>query len=426
MTVKKGLTALVNSSPNFSNQGLENSINDIKAIDKDDGHSFVKSQFLLDTAIHNNTVLTTSQKNDVLDAIYNAQPHLQIGRYLNDTIKHTNTILDGSILPIVVGTENFPQGTFLEILQLVQGLQETIPSLYGVPAKDKSRSVDDHLGLLNNMFARTEDSTAPVFTRLKEILQKIDRTSRANSVSGLNLAISNAAVGNLNLRTFLNGLVADSTDFQQSLDNMVTLCTNKYSTLHTRISEIPGDPTIELISIRDKIVTQQTLENSNITTLRSYSDSVSDYQAYVSLADDDDMRQVMARVAQNTNWRTYFDNYTDNQNDLNPAYTISTDSDKSTVIDLALRAAGLPDVLDSVDLEAVADKAERDDRIDTKNYDRYTTAQRITKSCEQLGLDTANRTIYDQSERLLNNMNQHDRDKIALALDANESSDTLS
>ena len=425
MTVKKGLTSLVNSSPNFSNQGLENSINDIKAIDKDDGHSFVKSQFLLDTAIYNNTVLTTSQKNDVLDAIYNAEPHLQIGRYLNDTIRHTNTILDGTILGIVEGITDFPQGDFLEIMQLVLSLQTTIPDLYGVPASAKSRSVNDHLGLLNNMFARTEDSTAPVFTRLKEIVQKIDRTSRANTVSGLNLAITNAAVGNLNLRTFLNGLVADSTDFQQSLDNMVTLCTNKYSTLHTRISEIPGDPTIELISIRDKIVTQQSLENSNITSLRTFTDTQSNYQAYISLADNEDFRKFLARVAQDSNWKNYFETYSQNQSNINSRYTSANDSDKSSIIDQVLAEIGLPDVLDGTNFKAVADKSERDDRIDTKGYDQLTDEQRITRSCQQVGLETANRTILDQSQRLLTNMDQHDRQKIATELDLNEASSTL-
>ena len=33
MTVKKGLKTLVESTPNFSNQALENAINDIKNID---------------------------------------------------------------------------------------------------------------------------------------------------------------------------------------------------------------------------------------------------------------------------------------------------------------------------------------------------------------------------------------------------------
>ena len=34
MTVNKGLKTLVNSTPDFSNQALENAINDIKNIDK--------------------------------------------------------------------------------------------------------------------------------------------------------------------------------------------------------------------------------------------------------------------------------------------------------------------------------------------------------------------------------------------------------
>ena len=134
MTIKKGLTSLANSTPNFSNQSLENAINEIKAIDKDDGHQFILSQFNLDTAIHDNTVLTTSQKNDALATLYAAQPHLHIGRYLKDIIRHTNKILDGSIIPgdpnIVTGEQG--QGKFIEILQMVQGLQTSIPEVYAV------------------------------------------------------------------------------------------------------------------------------------------------------------------------------------------------------------------------------------------------------------------------------------------------------
>ena len=100
MTAKKGLKSLAESNPEFSNQHLENAINVIKAVDKDDGHQFILSQFLVDEAIRDNTVLTTSQKNDVLESLSASQPHLQIGGYLNDVIRHTNTILDGSIIPL--------------------------------------------------------------------------------------------------------------------------------------------------------------------------------------------------------------------------------------------------------------------------------------------------------------------------------------
>ena len=58
MTVNKGLKSLVESTLNFSNQALENAINEIKAVDKDDGHQFILSQFAVDEAIRDNTVLT--------------------------------------------------------------------------------------------------------------------------------------------------------------------------------------------------------------------------------------------------------------------------------------------------------------------------------------------------------------------------------
>ena len=279
---------------------------------------------------------------------------------------------------------------------------------------------------MNNIFVSTTDSTAPVFTRLKEIMELIDATSRANTVSGLNLAITNAAAGNLNLRTFLAGLVADSTDFQQSLDNMVNLCTNKYATLNTRISEIPGDPTTDLVAIREEINTQVALENSNLLGMDTYVETLTNQIAYTSLASDADLRSVLVNTAQDLNWQSYFRDYETNQSNLNPLYTTDTDSDKSGVIDQVLADSGLPDVTDATDLEAVAEKAKRDSRIDTANFDRYTVETQITKSCEQLGITTANRTISALSNSLLNNMNKFDRDEIARSLDLNEDAETLS
>ena len=423
MTVNKGLKSIAESSPNFSNQALENAINDIKAVDKDDGHQFILSQFLLDEAIRDNTVLTTSQKNDVLDTLYNAQPHLQIGRYLNDVIRHTSTILDGSILP-VDPADNPVSHTFLEILQNVQTLQGLIPEVLGVTADNKKRSVNDHLGTLNNVFLETTDSSAPVFTRLKEIMQLIDTNSR--TTSALNLAVTNAATANLNLRTFINGVVADSTDFQTTLDNRVNSVVTMFSTLNTRISEIPGDPTVELASIREEINVQVAQENSNLTDILTYVDTLSSNLSYSALAEDTKLRKLMANVSQDPNWQTYFNDYETNQANLNPVYTTNTDSDKSSIIDQVLADSGLPDVTDSTDFDAVADKAKRDTRIDTANFDRFTVEQIIQKSCVQLGITTANRTISALSKSLLSNMNQHDRDTIASQLDLNESADTIS
>ena len=134
----------------------------------------------------------------------------------------------------------------------------------------------------------------------------------------------------------------------------------------------------------------------------------------------------MGRVAQNKQWQDYFENFENEQENLNPIYTLDTDSDKETLIDQIYTNSGLPDVLESFDLVAVAEKAQRDSRIDTAGFDTLTESQIITKSCEQVGIVTANRDIFGRSESLLNNMNKHDRDEIARRFDANKSADTLS
>ena len=415
MTVNKGLLTLVENEPNFSNQALENAVNTLKV-------GWVLKSSDLDTAIQDNTVLTTSQKNDLKDDINNIA-HLNLGRVLGDLIRHSATIIDGSIIPgdpTITGTpEEQGQGSFLEILQAVQSIQVSIPELYGVPASEKSRGVNDHLGTLNNIFTTTEDSTAPVFTSLLESINFIVTADLATETA-LETAYDD-------LKNFINGVVADSTDFQQTLDTFATAV----ATAHTNFNNaMAAEPYLthrnNLIAQREKINVQVALENSNITSIRTYVESLSNNLAYTSLAEDETLRQLMSTVAQNTNWQNYFNNYETEKANLNPIYTIDTDSDKSAVIDQVLADSGLPDVTDATDLAAVAAKAQRDSRIDTANYDRYTVEQQITKSCEQLGITTANRTISALSGTLLNNMNQHDRDEIARRLDLNESANTLS
>ena len=418
MAINKGLTSLVNASPNFSNQGLENAINDIKSVDKDDGYSWIKSSIDADTAIEDNTVLTASQKNDVKDTINN-QSHLNVGRYLGDLIRHTNTILNGTIVPSETTV------TFLEILQLVQSTQSLIPQLYGVPASEKNRDVNDHLGTLNNKFLETEDSSKPVFTSLKDTLSFLEAGARTNS--SLATAVAAVRYSNTQLITFLAGIVADSTDFQSSLDLRASQLAGNNTNLNNQLASEPYlTERTQLTTDRDSVVTQINLEISNVSGIRTYVETLSNNIGYTSLAEDSEIRKLMARVAQNTDWQTYFNDYETNSTNLNPIYTIDTDSDKVSVIDRVLEEQGLPDVLDYTDLDSVANKAKKDTRIDTKNFDYYTTEQIITKCCEQLGITTSNNTVYNQSKLLLNNLNQRDRDIIAEALDLNESSNTLS
>jgi len=409
MTVNKGLLSLVENTPNFSNQALENAVNTLKV-------GWVQKSFELDSVIASNSVLTTSQKNDLKDDINNV-PQLNLGRVLGDLIRHSATIIDGTIIP--VENEGDQGATFLQILQSVQSVQSLVPELFGVPAGDKSRSVNDHLGTINSIFTNTEDSSAPVFTSLLESINFVVTADLATETA-LETAYDN-------LKNFINSVVADSTDFQETLDNFATAV----ATAHTNLNNaLASEPLLthrnNMLAQREKINVQVALENSNLTTLNTYLDTLSENISFISLAEDETLRKLMRTVAQNKNWQTYFENYENEKENQNPIYTTDTDSDKSAVIDKVLADSGLPDVTDATDLIAVAEKARRDNRIDTANYDRLTVEQQIIKSCEQLGITTANRTTTALSGTLLRNMNQHDRDEIARRLDSNESANTLS
>lgn len=410
MTVNKGLLSLVENTPNFSNQALENAMAELKI-------GWVIKSSNLDTAIANNTVLTTSQKNDLKDDINNV-PHLNIGRVLGDLDRHTRSVIDGSLIPVDEVT-NPEQRTFLELMQDVLSIQSLIPELYGVPASEKKRSVNDHFGTLNNIFLTTTDSTAPVFTTYRESITSINNAGLATETA-LETAYDD-------LINFLASVTDDSTDFQQTLDTFATAVATAHTNFNTALASTPYVTyRTRLTEMREKVNVQVALENSNLLGMDTYVEELTNQIAYTSLTNDEDLRSLVANTAQDSNWQTYFRDYAQNFDNTNPIYTTDTDSDKSAVIDQVLADNGLPDVTDATDLEAVAEKAKRDTRIDTANFDRFTVEKQIIKSCEQLGITTANRTISALSKSLLNNMNQFDRDEIARSLDLNEDSETLS
>jgi len=413
MTVKKGLTTLVNNTPDFSNQHIENAVNDLKI-------GWVAKTFTLDTAIKTNNVLTDTQKNNARLSINN-HPHLNIGRYMNDLLDHTATILDGSIIPgdPEIATVDNGEGTFLEILTTVQSVQTLIPELYGVTAGTLGRDVNDHLGSINNKFLETEDSSEPVFASLKESISFI----HANTIA-TDTAYQTALT---NLTNFVDSVVGDSTDFQQTLNTFVAAVATAATNFNTALAAEPYlTRRTLLIAGNEAVDVQVTLEKANCSSLRSYTDTLTDNLGFVGLADDTQLRKLMTRVSQNANWANYFNDYEKNSANLNPIYTTDVDSDKASIIDAVLRDSGLPDVLDFVDLEAVANKANKDARIDTKGYDLLTVEQQIADACKQLSIATDNRSVYNQSESLLDNLNQRDRDNVSKALDLNESADTLS
>jgi hypothetical protein len=414
MTVRKGLSTLIDIDPNFSDQAMENAVNGLK-------QGWVIKSLELDNAITNNVILTTSQKTDVKDTINNIA-YLNLGRTLGDLLRHTDSIIDGSILPIDQDVNNPTPGTFKEILGSVQSLQGLIPFFYGVPATSKSKGVNDHLGTLNNLLLTTDDSTQPAFTQLREGIEFITAANLATETA-LETAYDD-------LKAHIDSMTDDSTDTQHRSPYLIPLA-QAVATAHTNFNNaLASEPYLtkrnQLLAGREKVNTQVSLENTNLVGIRNYIQSLVDVQTYAGLASNQEMASLLAKVAQAPEWREYYENYEENFDDLNPIYTTSTDSDKSAIIDQVYTDSGLPDVRDPLDLIAVANKAKRDPRIDTAGFDPLTAAQVITKSCEQLGITTANRTIYTQSETLLNNMNQEDRDRIARALDLNESSNTLS
>ena len=408
MTVNKGLLSLVENTPNFSNQALENAVNTLKV-------GWVIKSSTLDSLIVTNPILTASQKTD-LKADINNVSHLNLGRLLGDLIRHSATIIDATIIPLNDGD---PASTFLEILQNVQTVQGLIPELYGVPAEDKSRAVNDHLGTINNIFVNTEDSSAPVFISLLESINFIV-TANLTTETALETAYTN-------LINFINGVVGDSTDFQTTLDNLATAV----ATAHTNLNNaLASEPLLthknNLIAMMDEINAQITRENTNLVGIQTYIKTLSDNISFTTLAEEPELRVLMTRVAQNKQWQTYFEQYADTQNNLNPIYTTDTDSDKSAIIDQVLAVSGLPDVTDATDFIAVTSKAKKDDRIDTAGYDRFTVEKQLLDACKQLGIVTANRTFSSLSGTLLNNLNQRDRDDIARQLDLNQSANTLS
>ena len=222
MTVNKGLLSIVENTPNFSNQALENAVDTLKL-------GWVAKSATLDSLIVSNGILTASQKTD-LKADINNVSHLNLGRLLGDLVRHSATIIDATIIPQDDATNPTP-ATFLSILQNVQTVQGLIPELYGVSASDKGRSVNDHVGTINNIFVETEDSSRPVFTVLAEAIQAIVNADLATETA-LETAYTN-------LINFINSVVADSTDFQETLDNFATAVATAHTNLNNALAAEP-------------------------------------------------------------------------------------------------------------------------------------------------------------------------------------------
>ena len=402
--VKQGLRALANTSANFSNQGVQDAIATANI-------GFVTKNKTLQYLVDINSTLTDVQKTTIRASL-NVQPYLNAGRYLQDLNNHTADMLQGLLGE--ADTDSTSSGTFLEQLGIVDGIQGSYLYLYGEEASVANRGVNDHFGSLRGIL---DDELLSI----KQSVATITSASLATDT-----AFQNATQA---LIDFVNALGDSSTLDVSTLNSLLSVYESAANNFNTILAGAAySAQRANLIAARTAVNSQLSLEATNLGSVRSYSVILTRYMAYQGLAENDTIRDVIAKTAQSTAWQDYYENYNDRFAQLNAKYeNTAGDSENETIINNELRLRGLPDVKDYTNLPAVADKASRDTRlIGTVSFPGRGTADVIKKSCEQLGINVTGRDVYGQSQSLLKNMNDFDRETVRLELQNHQRANTLS
>ena len=402
--VKQGLRALANTSANFSNQGVQDAIATANI-------GFVTKTKTLQYLVDINSTLTDVQKTTIRASL-NVQPYLNVGRYLQDLNNHTADMLQGLLGE--ADTDSTSNGTFLEQLGIVDGIQGSYLYLYGEEASVANRGVNDHFGSLRGIL---DDELLSI----KQSVATITSAALATDT-----AFQNATQA---LIDFVNALGDSSTLDVSTLNSLLSVyesAANNFNTILTGAAY--SAQRANLIAARTAVNSQLSLEATNLGSVRSYSVILTRYMAYQGLAENDTIRDIIAKTAQSTAWQDYYKNYNDRFAQLNAKYeNTAGDSENETIINNEMRLRGLPDVKDYTNLPAVADKASRDTRlIGTVSFPGRGTADVIKKSCEQLGINITGRDVYGQSQSLLKNMNDFDRETVRLELENHQRANTLS
>ena len=415
MAINKGLKTLANNTPDFSNASTQALITAV--VSEDSTLNFASRVYYLIRKAEASADITNAQRTDLNNSL-DVQSHLNVGRYLYDLEQQTTNILNGSLGetdPDADAGEDVP--TFLEHLSTVQTFTSTIPSLYGVTADSLNKGLAGHFGTLSG-------AVDTYLTSLKEVVDRITSFALAEDTA---YQVAVQAVSDF-IDTMDGSSVADISTYNALLSAMETAADN-FNTALTA-GYLAADRT-SLINIRTAINTQITLEQTNLGTIRTYAETLSNALNYVGFADDADFRNLLIRSSQNANWKGYFQNYATNISYDNPLYKAFDDSATQALIDGVLTTRGLPDVTDYVDLEAVASKAIRDNRLSSQlayaGFITETVAKDIIKkACQLLGLTVDNRDSYAQSKSLLENMTQYDRDTVQNELNSYNDVNTLS
>lgn len=402
MSVQQGLKSLAETSPNFSNAGVESAITAANT-------GFVTKTKTLNYLVDINSTLTDTQKTTI-QASLNIQPYLNAGRYLQDLSNHTYKILDGSLGEVEEGD---PTPTFLEHLAAVDGIQSSYLSLYGVEASTAGKGVDDYFGTLRQTM---NDKLAEI----KSAVQTITNGSLAADT-----AFQNATQA---LIDFVNALGDSTTLDTSTLNSLLSAYESAANNFNTTLSGAAYvNQKTTLVNNRTSIVNQIAAEVANLGNIRTYSESLANLISYQGLAGNSKIRDLIGKSAQATEWKDYYENYETRFTQLNAKYeNTAGDSENETIINNELTQRGLPDVKNYADLRAVASKASRDDRLSTVKFNGRTIAEIIKDSCVKLGIDITGLDVYGQSQNLLNNMNSYDRESIRSELNLHQESNTLS
>ncbi len=405
MAVNQGLKTLAESSPEFNNQGVQNLISPVNI-------GFALKTRTLAQKVDASTVLTVSQKNDLNDTL-NTQPYLNLGRTLEDLDLHTTKIFTGALGQQDLNDDRPNTGTFLDHVQDVQGFISIIPTLYGYSADFINKGIAGHFGTASG-------SVDTAMTTLKRCVVEINSNSLATDTA--------FQTATQNISNFMDTL-GDSTSFDESTFNSLQ---SAFQTAANNFNTALGDGQFlqlrtDMIAARKTVVDQITLEVTNLGTIRTYSESLNNLSAYVTLADDSDVRNLIIRTSANTQFKDYFEQYDSRNLNRNPLFEgVLDDSAESTTIDEILKLKGLPDVVDFLDLDAVAKKATNDERLKTVvSFQGLTSEQIINLACETLAISKGTKNINALSKSLLENMNNHDRETIKTQLNLNQQIDTL-
>ena len=362
---------------------------------------------LLEEKIRENAVLTEANKSEARTSL-NSIPYINIGKAFADLEQHAQNIIDGVLGEKTADTDDIP--TFLEHMQVVDSIQSLSISNLGTSAENNGKGVNDHFGTMNNVLDAD-------ITSIRESIVKINSRSL-----GTDTTYQNA------LQTLIDYIdtLDDSTAFNSGtftghLASISTAATNFDSA-------IAGDGLLlleknNIIEKRKNIVDQIAKETNNLGSIRTYSNSLADTSALLTLTNNADLRSIVAKTTGSSAWKDYFTSYDENFGNQNPLLTDTTAQNESQLVADMLRLKGLPDVLDPVDLDSVAGKARRDRRLSKKNYDSLAIEQIITQASLDLGLTISGKDVYAQSRQLLNDLNAEDKrtiqEELNLAKDIN-------